>query len=159
MSRALRVIMLLSMVLMGALSASLFMAMRLRAHPTLRQARAILFDNWGVYGLFQLNAGLLLAAAWILCVQRNKWVALLWVIGLVFVGHIATLGYIIYRGFGARSFADVFMPQGRLAADAVPRPVIHACDASFNVDLPEPSAPDASIVPPRPVDDSAAIGA
>jgi len=159
MSRALRLIMLVSTVLMGALSASLFIALRTRPHPTLRQLRAVLFDNWGLHGVFQLNAGLLLAAIWILCVQRNKWVGLLWVAAMVLVGHIATLGYIIYRAAQARTVAEIFMPQARLANDVPQPPAIQRCDATFNVDLPEPTAMDSAAPSSTPVSDSARMEA
>ena len=139
MSRVVRLAMLALMVLAGALSASLFTAYRTRPHPTLRQLRAVLFDNWGVYGVFQLNVGLLLAAAWILCVHRRKWVALLWIVGLALVGHIATIAYILWRARTARSIAEVLMPQATTMAADPAAPVIHACRAAFNVELPEPT--------------------
>ena len=150
MSRALQLLMFASMVLMGALSASLFMAFRHRSHPTLRQVRAILFDNWNVYGLFQLNVGLLLAALWILCVHRRKSIAMLWVVGIALVGHIATIAYLLMRAASARTVTDILLPQAAPVVANPSAPVIHACDAAFNVELPEPAdaaAPQNEIAP------------
>lgn len=159
MSRALRLLVFAALVLMGALSASLYTALKTRPHPTLRQLRAVLFDNWGLHGVFQLNVGLLLAAIWILCVHRNKLVALLWVAAMALVGHIATLGYIIYRAFGAKTIADIFMIQPGPATVEAIGPVIHSCDATFNVDLPEPSAADAETPAPVIADDPTRVSA
>lgn len=139
MSRALRLILLASTVLMGALSASLFIAFKTRPYPSLRQVRAILFDNWNVYGLFQLNVGLLLAAAWILCVHRRKSIALLWVLGIALVGHIATLAYLLVRAASARTITDVLRPRVAPEDAVSSTPVIQPCSAAFNVELPEPT--------------------
>lgn len=159
MSRALRLLVFASLVLMGALSASLFTALKTRPHPTLRQVRAVLFDNWGLYGVFQLNVGLLLAAVWILCVHRNKLVALLWIFAMAFVGHIATIAYVVYRAFGARTMADIFAMQPGPAKAEVSGPAIHSCDAKFNVDLPEPAAPDTESPAPASADESTHVSA
>lgn len=140
MSRALRLIMLASTVLLGALGASLFIALQTRPHPSLRLLRTILFDNWGVYGVFQLNVGLLLAAAWILCVHRRKSIALLWVLGIALVGHIATLAYLLVRAASARTIGEVLRPQVTPLSTESAAPMIQPCSAAFNVELPEPNA-------------------
>jgi len=156
MSRALRIVILSSTVLLGALSAGLVMALRQRPHPSLRQIRAVLFDNWGVYSLFQLELGLFFAAAWILCVHRRKPVALLWIAGIAVTGHIATLAYILVRACSAQTVADVFMPQrAPRPVEEAAVPVIQPCSAAFNVELPEPAAQDADAADPAPVNDPA----
>lgn len=153
MSRALRLVTLASTVMLGALCASLFMAIRQRPHPTLRQLRSVGMDNWGVHSLFQLELGLLLAAVWILCVHRRKWVALLWVAGIVVTGHIATLIYIIHRSMSARTVAEAFLPQVSPAERGGAAPEIHACDAAFNVELPDPADSDVEADDATPVED------
>lgn len=142
------------MVLMGALSASLVMAYRVRPHPTLRQFRAILFDNWSMYGLFQLNVGLLLAAAWIFCVHRRKSIALLWVLGVALLGHIATIAYLLVRAASARTLNDILLPQAAPVVENPAAPVIQACDPAFNVELPEPTD---SAAPPDVVASQATV--
>ncbi len=186
MSRALRLVILAATGLLGALSTSFVMALRQRPHPTPRQIRALLFDNWGLYSNFQLAMGLLLAATWILCVHRRKWVA-----GVV--GRGAGIGW-PYGDAGLYPVAGTFGAHGRRSVHAQPadestefavpetpdaatdgalaavepmepaqspemiestEPVIHACNAVFNVELPEPVAHEADDVQPAPVDEPA----
>ena len=57
----------------------------------------LLADPWGLVTLLDLSVGLLIIAAWI--------------IGLLLLGNVITLVFLLWRTRHARHFADLFLPS------------------------------------------------
>jgi hypothetical protein len=78
----------------------------------------LLADRWGVVTLIDIYGGALFVAAWMKLHERNLLVWLLLIAGLIGLGHLTTLGYLVYRTWRAHTFAEVFVPKRLLSPTA-----------------------------------------
>lgn len=70
----------------------------------------LLADRWGITTLIDIYVGAVFVATWMLLWERNRAIWALWVVGLVCLGHLVTMIYLLRRAFQARDLADVFVP-------------------------------------------------
>lgn len=79
--------------------------------------RHLLADRWGIVTLVDIYAGVFAVACWIRVCERNTIVWLLWVLGMLGLGHLVSVAYLLYRCAKADSLADVFSAR-QCRADA-----------------------------------------
>lgn len=74
---------------------------------------AIAREPWGAVTLTDLGAGLLVAATWMCLVERRRALLLLWLPGLLLLGNISTIAFLLCRTWGARDLRAVVLGDGR----------------------------------------------
>jgi hypothetical protein len=80
----------------------------------------LLSDRWGIVTLLDLYAGGFVIACWIRICVRSWWTWLLWVLGLVCLGHLVSLTFLLWRAVRARTWIEVFAPAPHDAGNATP---------------------------------------
>jgi len=75
-------------------------------------------DRWGVVTLIDVYAGAMVVAIWMWGCERSRWVWLLWVLGLICLGHLVSVVYVLTRAVRCRTLFELLTPT-RLAATAI----------------------------------------
>jgi hypothetical protein len=75
---------------------------------------AVMDLRWGAVTMLDLYSGLFFVAGWIAAMERGRpAVALAWLVALLCLGNLATMGYLLLRARRARTFGDLFTPRAR----------------------------------------------
>ncbi len=69
--------------------------------------RATMDSWWGITTMVDLYAGLIVIAAWIAQRERSTLRAAPWILGLVFLGNLTTLAYLVIAGIRSKSVTDL----------------------------------------------------
>lgn len=80
--------------------------------------------RWGITTLVDLYAGLFVVAAWMFAVEGNARRAAPWIAGLLVVGNLATVVYVLSRSLRCSSVREAMLGNGAaisLRAGARPR--------------------------------------
>ena len=76
---------------------------------------ALAKQPWGSVTLMDLSSGLLMASLWIAVREPKRGLLPLWWLGLLLLGNMATLAFVLRCSLGAGSVREVF--TGRRAAE------------------------------------------
>ncbi len=98
-------------ILLGLLLAGIIVASN--QVGVLTGLQRLLADPWGMVTLLDLGVGLVFVAAWIAVMEPRPWYAAVWIIGLLLLGNVVTLVFLLWRTRYARRFADLFLPSRR----------------------------------------------
>lgn len=69
--------------------------------------RATVDSWWGITTMVDLYAGLAVIAAWISHRERSALRAAPWILGLVLLGNLTTLAYLVFAGLRSQSMVDL----------------------------------------------------
>lgn len=68
-------------------------------------------EPWGLVGLTDLYIGFLATGAWMIAVERRRWVGILLAALLPFLGNIVTLCWLTARAWRARSLRQALLGE------------------------------------------------
>jgi len=102
-----------TVIICGILLGLLLAAIVVASHHSsvLAGLQRLLADPWGLVTLLDLSVGLLVIAAWIAVLEPRGTYAAAWIIGLLLLGNVITLVFLLWRTRHARHFADLFLPS------------------------------------------------
>jgi len=102
-----------TVIICGVLLGLLLAAIVVASHhgSVLAGLQRLLADPWGLVTLLDLSVGLLVIAAWIAVLEPRGAYAAAWIIGLLLLGNVITLVFLLWRTRHARHFADLFLPS------------------------------------------------
>lgn len=77
--------------------------------------RVLWAERWGIVTLLDLYGGFLVTGTWICILERRALRAVPWLVGIFFLGNLATLIYIVVRARKSSSLRELFTGQVRPA--------------------------------------------
>ena len=72
---------------------------------------ALAMQPWGSVTLMDLSGGLLMASLWIAVREPKRGLVPLWWLGLLMLGNMATLAFVLRCSLGAANIREVFTGQ------------------------------------------------
>jgi hypothetical protein len=75
--------------------------------------RYLLADRWAIVTLLDVYAGAVVVGIWMWSCERRLTTWIPWFVGVLCLGHLVSLVYLIVRTVGGRNLSEVIAPLNR----------------------------------------------